>query len=278
MSPTHQRKERIPDTFAGVKTELKDFICHFETVARWNGWNEEEKGANLAISLRGSAQQVLRDLSEGEREDFSAILRALERRFDPGERESLKRLEFRNRQRRRDESIVEFGFALNRLVHSAYPTMSVEAKETLAIDQFIAGLPSRDLRRHVQFGHPSSVHEAIALATEFESFDAKVDNRKPEDAALRGIAEKGEGEMVSILKDLSQQVKTLGKAQSSLEARLREQVLFSNEQAPAQSDNSSFGHRNPNVSNSSPSNPTLSTSQRGPKNSQGLVQNYPSRR
>ena len=43
------------------------------------------------------------------------------------------------------------------------------------IDQFVTGLPSKDLRRHVQFHHPSSIHEAIALASEFESFEERFD-------------------------------------------------------------------------------------------------------
>ncbi|PVD29365.1 hypothetical protein C0Q70_08616 [Pomacea canaliculata] len=97
------------------------------------------------MCLRGNAKQVLGELSVGELEDFDAIKTALERRFDPAERESLKRVEF-------------------------------------------SGLPSKDLRRHVQFNHPSSIHEAVALASEFESFDEKFESRKPEnEEAVRSI-------------------------------------------------------------------------------------------
>jgi hypothetical protein len=87
------RKERIPDVFTGSKTDLRDWLRHFETCARWHGWDYQgdysEKGVNLAMSLRGSAQQILSELSGEQLEDFDAIRAALERRFDPAERENL---------------------------------------------------------------------------------------------------------------------------------------------------------------------------------------------
>ncbi|PVD28926.1 hypothetical protein C0Q70_11521 [Pomacea canaliculata] len=106
------------------------------------------------MCLRDNAQQVLGELSVGELEDFDAIKAALERRFDPAERESLKRVEFRSRFKKKGESVTEYGFVLNRLAASAYPNMPLEARETIVIDQFVSGLPSKDLRRHVQFNHP----------------------------------------------------------------------------------------------------------------------------
>ena len=215
------RKERLPDTFAGVKTELQDYLCHFDTVSRSNGWDDRDKGTNLAISLRGSAQQVLRDLPLEEREDYDAIVTALKRRFDPDERETQRRSELRHRQRHRNESAVEFGFALLRLVNSAYPNMPLEARETLTIEHFMAGLTNRECRKHVSFNHPTSIHQAISLATEFESFDTP--GRKPEDAAIRAVSRKEDKDISHMLKTLSAQVKSLSEAQTSLEARLSSQ-------------------------------------------------------
>ena len=77
--------------------------------------------------------------------------------------------------------------------------MPPEARETIVIDQFVSGLPSKDLRRHVQFHHPSSIHEAIALASEFESFEETFNWRKPENTekgnsnSVRRISEKDSG-------------------------------------------------------------------------------------
>ena len=98
----------------------------------------------------------------------------------------MHRVEFRTRQKKKGESVAEYGFAVNRTAGNAYPRMPAEARETIVIDQFISGLPSRDLRRHVQFHHPSTIHEAIALASEFESFEERYEGRKPEDKEKSG--------------------------------------------------------------------------------------------
>lgn len=175
--------------FTGTKGDLKDWLCHFGTCSKWNGWDYPEKGVNLAMSLRGNAQQILGELSVAELEDFDAIKAALERRFDPAEKENLHRVEFRSRLKKRDESVTEYGFALNRIASNAYPRMPAEAREVIVIDQFVGGLHSKDLRRHVQFHHPQTIHEAIALASEFESFEDRFEgqNRDPESqAATRG--------------------------------------------------------------------------------------------
>lgn len=208
---TH-RKERIPDVFtgSGAKGDLKDWLCHFETCSKWNGWDYTEKGVNLAMSLRGNAQQVLGELSVFELEDFDALREALERRFDPAEKENLHRVEFRCRMKKKEESVTEFGFALNRIATNAYPKMPQEARETIVIDQFIGGLPSKDLRRHVQFHHPNTIHQAIALASEFESFDERFDGRKPEnkDQSVRSISGESsqQQEMLKAFQALSSQV------------------------------------------------------------------------
>ena len=75
--------------------------------------------------------------------------------LDSAEKEKLHRVEFRSRFKKKGESVTEYGFALNRIASDAYPRMPPEARETIVIDQFVSGLPSKDLRRHVQFHHPS---------------------------------------------------------------------------------------------------------------------------
>ena len=167
------RKEKHPETFSGTETELKDWLCYFEVIAKHNGWTEEDKGFHLATSLRGKAQQVLQDLPAGEIDKYSSILQALKTRFDPEEQENTKRKEFRSRQKAKEETMTEYGFAISRLAKSAYPKMPDEYREDLAVEQFIEGLPSTGIKKHVLFGRPQSLDSAIKLAVEFESFHGK---------------------------------------------------------------------------------------------------------
>ena len=150
------------------------------------------------MSLWGNAQQVLGKLSVHELEDFDAIKAALERRFDPAEKENLHCVEFRSQFKKKGESMTEYGFALNRIASDAYPRMPLEAREMIVIDQFVSGLLTKDLRWHVRFHHPSTIHEVIALASELESFEERFDKRKPDGP------EKGNGDSIrSISKKLS---------------------------------------------------------------------------
>ena len=71
------RKERLPGPFRDHRTELKEYLLHFETVAIWNGWDYAERGHNLAMCLRGAAQQVLSELPPEEQLDYESTIEAL---------------------------------------------------------------------------------------------------------------------------------------------------------------------------------------------------------
>ena len=224
-----QRKAKTPDTFSG-RSDLEDWLRHFEIISRWNGWNEEEMGSSLASSLRGNAQQVLRDLPAAEMESFDSIVNALKRRFDPEEREESHKDNFRTRIKEKEESISEYGFSLSRLAVSAYPRMSQKDREEIVIDQFINGLPSLDLQKHVKFGKPKNIDQALALATEYESFDGRFQGRKPDDCPerpVRVIKEKTEDdELINMVKQLVQGQKEM--AQNILKLQ-QEPKMFTDE-------------------------------------------------
>ena len=166
------RKQHEPDKFDGERTEWSDYIQHFETVAEWNGWSYEEKGMQLAMSLQGQAQRVLGDVAHyGGTEDYECLLHELSRRFNPVERETTYRIEFRNRVRKASESVMEFGYTLRRLAVRAFPNIPHDCQEQWVLDQFVLGLDRPELKKHVQFGHPRTLNEAISLAMEYESFE-----------------------------------------------------------------------------------------------------------
>ena len=182
------RKQCDPDKFDGEKTDWTDYLKHFETVSEWNGWSYREKGMQLAMSLRGQAQRVLGDISfYGNVEDFDSLVKELTRRFSPVERETSYRLEFRNRFRNPQESVMQYGYALRRLASKAFPSIPNDCQEQWVLDQFVMGLKNHELKRHVQFGHPKSLNEAIALALEYESFEGGDSKFRPKPAKCNSI-------------------------------------------------------------------------------------------
>jgi hypothetical protein len=173
------RKERNPEKFDGDKIEWPDYYKHFETVANWNRWGDQEKAMQLVMSLQGEALRVLGDLSLETQNDYDTLIDELTRRFNPAERESAWKLEFRNRIRTEKETAMQYGYALKRLAMKAFPSMTLSAQEQWIMDQFITGLGSIDLRKHVQFGHPKTLSQAISLAVEYEAFDPNSKSKKP---------------------------------------------------------------------------------------------------
>ena len=103
------------------------------------------------MNLRGAAQQVLGCLTDFEVDDYDVLCSVLKKRFSPKERVPMYRSEFRNRKKCNGESVSDFGFSLSRLVNMAYGDLPWDARETIAVEQFIHGLDDTDLKRHVVF-------------------------------------------------------------------------------------------------------------------------------
>ncbi|CAG2204998.1 unnamed protein product [Mytilus edulis] len=175
------RREKEPEKFDGKSTDWKDYIVHFEQAAKWNRWTDFEKAQQLSMSLRGTAQKLLGDLKYSVVNDYDALKDILGQRFNPRERVTAYRCEFRARKRKSGEAIPDFGYALRRLVRLAYPDDEYSnILEQLVINQFILGLAHVEMEKHVQFAHPTTLETAIAQAVEFEAFtNAQEMPRKP---------------------------------------------------------------------------------------------------
>ena len=165
-----------PETYDGTTSaEWSEYIIHFEQIAEWNNWSESQKAKMLTIKLRGEAQKLLGSLSYSQFTDYTTLKNTLSQRFNPQEREIAYRCEFRNRRRNKDENPSDFGFALRRLGQKAYPTVPYAALEVHILDQFISGLGSVELQKHVQFHHPKTLEAAINLAIEYTAVVGSVD-------------------------------------------------------------------------------------------------------
>ena len=136
--------------------------------------------SQLAMSLRGNAQRVLSEITREELFDYERLKCSLTQRFCPPERETAFRCEFRNRRRKRDETVAEYGYALKRIATRAFPDMPLTVRESLIVEQYISGLSDPELKRFVQFSHPQTLDKAISLALEFEAFEgSQLHHRKP---------------------------------------------------------------------------------------------------
>ena len=177
--PPGRIKVLEPETFDGSVSgvDIVEYLIHFEQIADWNKWNNDQKAKMLVIKLRGEAQKLLTTLSYLQVMDYSALKQSLIQRFNPKEREITYRCEFRTRIRKGNEQCSDYGYALRRLAQRAYPNLPYNALEVIVIDQFIMGLGSLELQKHVQFKHPDTLNEAISMAMEYTSVCGFLDQR-----------------------------------------------------------------------------------------------------
>ena len=224
QSDRQKRKFKEPDVYNGENVEWPDYLCHFEQVAFWNQWSDSEKAIQLAMSLRGTAQRILSELTQRELCSFNILKHALTQRFCPTERETAHRCDFRNRRRRPGESAADYGYALKRLASRAFPSFMPEMRESLVVEQYVSGLGSQELKRYVQFSHPNSLDRAISLAIEFEAFEGVQDGiRKPRDtesSAVRALIPPKTANSENI--DITELATSVGEIQKTLKSLLHE--------------------------------------------------------
>ena len=176
------------------------------------------------MSLRGTAQRILSELTQREQCSFNVLKHALTQRFCQTERETAHRCDFRNRRRRPGESAADYGYALKRLASRAFPSFMPEMRESLVVEQYVSGLGSQELKRYVKFSHPNSLDRAISLAIEFEAFEGVQDGiRKPTDtesSAVRALIPPKTANSENI--DITELATSVGVFQKTLKSLLHE--------------------------------------------------------
>ena len=89
-----------PDAFSGEPMESwDDWLGHFESVAKVNGWNENTCLLWLEVRLTGKAHNTWRRLSNEARAHYSMVKAALCKRFESDSRREVYMAEFHTRKR-----------------------------------------------------------------------------------------------------------------------------------------------------------------------------------
>jgi len=156
------------------KTPWEDYMTLFETAAVVHGWSEETKASVLCLSLRGDALAVLQATPMSERTNFTELVKRLEMRFGHRHMDQLYRSQLRNRTQRPNESLQEFEADIARLVRSAYPSVSDDVYESLAVDKFLDGLRDPETQQAVKLARPKTLSDALTQALEFEAVKQSV--------------------------------------------------------------------------------------------------------
>jgi len=213
------KREKEPSRFDG-KQDISDYLDHFRVVSRWNGWDEEEQGQQLAMSLVGEAQEVMSTLSSDEKDNFCALVNALRQRYSPEGRAGQFSLQLMSRQCQPNEDVTTYAHALRRLAVKAYPGQKID--DRMIVDFFIRGLRHRDLQRHVYLAKTTTLDEAVSAAVAFEAFESPTDHRKPRVVAhveRDGDSSGASDKMNQVLSALGDMRAKIGKLQTGMDLK-----------------------------------------------------------
>ena len=146
----------------------------FNTTAKFNGWDEEEKLAYLRTSLTGTAVQLLWDADDI---TYDQLVKKLRDRFGAGGLEQRYRTELRCRRRQEGESIRELAQDIRRLMSQAYPgEADSRLGQHIAMDAFITALVDPEMQVKIRDKELDTLEEAVKAALRCESSKAAVES------------------------------------------------------------------------------------------------------
>ena len=152
-----RRPPKVPK-FDGAG-RFSDWYMKFCAIATTAGWNNVEKTVRLIAALEDDATDILDGLLEPQLVNFGELIARLKGRYDPPDRETIYRMEFSSRKRRRDESPDEFAENLQALAERGFPghRFGDAATDPIAasmVDRFCSGQPDKTLANYL-FCYPS---------------------------------------------------------------------------------------------------------------------------
>ena len=167
-----------PDAFAGEPAESwDDWLNHFESVAKVNGWDENTCLLWLEVRLTGKAHNTWRRLSNEVKAEYSTVTAALRKRFKPDSRCEVYMAEFHTRKRNLGERWEELADNIRLLADKAFPELDEKARQQLSLNRYLTLLDKPDVALGVRQRRPKSVDEAVSCMLEIESYMRTFTNR-----------------------------------------------------------------------------------------------------
>ena len=159
----------MPEMYDG-KTSWLDYKSHFESCAIVNGWTELEKCDFLKTRLSGVARRTLKKVEERKGLTYGQLLKALDDRFEPKDREDLYLSQLRAKKKGSTEKLQDLGDTIRRLCELAYPTYDHDALERAGKHHFLEAITDEQLRHDISLSGAKTLSKTVQVALEREAF------------------------------------------------------------------------------------------------------------
>ena len=173
--PTHQQSRADnfiklkPQNFSGTDDDFEDFLTQFEITSEINGWDYKSKSLYLANCLTGVARALLNELTAEQRRDYQSLVQKLTERYGSENRAEVFRSQLKSRVKGKGETTAQLAQAIRKLTRQAYPRVSLDVVEALAVDHFVDALPEAQIRLRLREVGPSTLAEAEKIAVRMEA-------------------------------------------------------------------------------------------------------------
>ncbi|MEW8544925.1 MAG: hypothetical protein AB2693_15470, partial [Candidatus Thiodiazotropha sp.] len=157
-----------PQNYAG-NDDFEDFLTQFEITSEINGWDYKAKSLYLANSLTGTARALLNELSAEQRRDYKSLVKKLTERYGSENRTEVFRSQLKSRVKGKGETTAELAQSVRKLTRQAYPKVSLNVIEALALDYFIDAIPETEIRMRLREVGPTTLAEAEKIAVRMEA-------------------------------------------------------------------------------------------------------------
>ena len=144
-------------------------MTQFEITSEINGWDYKSKSLYLANCLTGVARALLNELTAEQRRDYDSLVQKLTERYGSENRAEVFRSQLKSRVKGKGETTAQLAQAIRKLTRQAYPRVSLDVVEALAVDHFVDALPEAQIRLRLREVGPSTLAEAEKIAVRMEA-------------------------------------------------------------------------------------------------------------
>ena len=153
-----------PKEYDGT-TPWRDYLSHFEKVARANHWRDATKAEQLSHHLVGVADAVLGDIEETGEMSYQEMLDRLEATFGPKSDDAVALgVELRQRKLQPGETLHSLAAYIRKSVNTAYGDKGRALREELMVEIFRNAMTDVRIVEKLISASPSTLQEAVGIA------------------------------------------------------------------------------------------------------------------
>jgi len=141
----------------------------------------------------GDAGQVLWDSDFSATNTLSKLVSLLRSRYSGSRQVDKYRMELRLKGRRVGESLSALRRDIRRLMALAHPTLTEDARESIACDYYVDSLDDFDFALKVRERAPTTLDDALRISLQLEAWSKEAQRNKHDDSGRAKIKARGTG-------------------------------------------------------------------------------------